>query len=228
MGSCQEFDEYWYLEAEANRFAAELLMPSKWAKKIVKKYNNDISKITKVLIQKAKISSHAATIKIKDTIESGYIFAALTSDNEVMFSGRSDGTLANPPEWGKKIVPKKLFPYCNNFLIVEINGFRYYWWNFNENIAIQESTKNGDWRKILEEIISDIGIPSSEQQKFKQSLNGIISFANSQTRGNNRTPDALYSAILQRVHGHSQLKRFNKHAKFKSFIKAKVHSLIDR
>lgn len=80
-----KFDEYWYLEAEANRFASGLLMPSIWVKSIIEKQKYDIYKITKQIVKEANVSSHAVTIKIKDTINSGYLFAALTEDNEIIY-----------------------------------------------------------------------------------------------------------------------------------------------
>lgn len=128
-----KFDEYWYLEAEANRFASELLMPSIWVKGVFDRNEYDISKIAKYIVKKANVSSDAATIKIKDSIDPGYLFVALTEDNEVRFSGRSEGTLAAPPAWGEEISPEDLFPFCKKRFNFEINGFYYYWWHFENN-----------------------------------------------------------------------------------------------
>lgn len=223
-----KFDEYWYLEAEANRFASELLMPSIWVKDIIKTQNHDIYKITEQIVNKANVSSHAATIKIKDTINSGYIFAALTEDNEVIFSGRSAGTLAAPPNWGDKITPENLFSFCQKSYQFVINGFYYYWWAFNDNISIPESTVIGDWRMLLGDIVVEIGIPLSKRKRFKQSLNGIIAYANGKVRGKDRTLESLYSAALQRIHEHSEFKKLIQHQKFESFIYSKIISLLDR
>lgn len=223
-----KFDEYWHTEAEANRFASELLMPSEWVRKAINKKENDIYDITKYLIKKADVSPHAATIKIKDTIEGGYVFAALTDTNEVIFSGKSAGTLSSPPAWGEKIYPKKMYPFCRDRFDFEINGFYYYWWHFPSDTPIPSKAIVGDWRMILDEIIVDINVPSSERKYFKQSINGVISFANSQVRGEDRTPEALFSAVLQRTYGRPELKRFIKHPKFESFIYSKIDSLLNR
>lgn len=223
-----KLDEYWYLEAEANRFASELLMPNTWVKSVIEKQNHNICKITKEIVKKADVSSPAATIKIKDSINSGYVFAALTDKNEVIFSGRSEGTLASPPMWGKKIAPKKLFPFCQNRHQFEINGHYYYWWFIGNNIAIPRSAVIGDWRELLNEIVLETSIPISKRNHFKQSLNGIISYANSQVVGKDRTPESLYSAALQRIHGHSELKKLIEHPKFDSFIFSKINSLLNR
>lgn len=223
-----KFDEYWHIEAEANRFASELLMPSEWVKKVIQKKNNNLYKITNYLTEKADVSSHAATIQIKDTIAEGYIFAALTDAGKVIFSGKSEGTLAPSPEWGKTISPEKLFPFCQDRFDFEINGFYYYWWYFSSEPPIPDKATIGDWRIIIDEIINDINVPVSERKYFKQSINGVIAYANSQVRGKKRTPEALYSAVLQRTYGRTELKKFVKHPKFESFIFSKIDSLLGR
>jgi hypothetical protein len=222
------FDEYWCLESEANRFASELLMPGPWVKSIIEKQKHDIYKITEQIVKRADVSSHAATIRIKDTISSGYVFVALTENDEVVFSGRSGGTLASPPMWSDKITPEKLLPFCQSRFRFEINGFHYYWWFIDEKIPIPRSAVKGDWRDLLDEIILEIGIPISKRDKFKQSLNGVIAFANGQVRGKNRTPESLYSAALQRIHGRSELTKLLNHPKFDSFISSKIDTLLKR
>jgi hypothetical protein len=223
-----KFDEYWHLEAEANRFASELLMPNEWARGVIDNKCNNIKNITEFITREADVSSHAATIKIKDTIGEGYIFAAITDDNEVIFSGKSEGTHASPPMWGEKIYPEKMFPFCRESLKFEINGFFYYWWHFTNDTPIPIEAIKSDWRKLLDEIIFDIKVPLSDIKHFKQSINGVISHANSRVRGENRSPESLYSAALQRIHGHSELKKFIKHPKFESFIYSKIDSLLNR
>ena len=86
-------------------------MPTIWVKDIIERQKYDLFKITKKIVKRANVSSHAATIKIKDIINPGYVFVALTEKNEVLFSGRSDGTLADPPSWGEEISPEELFEY---------------------------------------------------------------------------------------------------------------------
>jgi Zn-dependent peptidase ImmA (M78 family) len=222
------FDDYWYLEAEASRFASELLMPSSWVKSIIEEEKYDVHKITEQVVNEADVSSQAATIKIKDTISPGYLFAALTEDNHVIFSGRSEGTLASPPTWGEQIAPDKLFAFCQTQHQFEVNGFRYHWWVFDKNIPVPRSATLSDWRELLDQIVAETGIPLSKRAKVKQSLNGIIAYANSRVIGKNRTPESLYSAVLQRIHGHREFNKIINHPKFDSFIYSKINSLLNR
>jgi Zn-dependent peptidase ImmA (M78 family) len=221
------FNEYWYLEGEANRFASELLMPSIWTRSIIEKLNYDLYRITNQIVKEASVSSHAATIKIKDIIKPGYLFAVLSDDNRVIFSGRSEGTFANLPKWDEIIEPDELFPFCQHRYFFEINGFHYYWWVFDENISISRFETLVDWRVLLDKIVVDIGVPFSNQIKFKQSLNGIIAYANGRVRGQNRTPELLCSAVLQRICGHPELKKLIDHPKFNSFIYSRIESLLN-
>jgi len=224
-----KLDEYGYLEMEANRFASELLMPSIWVKNVIEEQKHDIYKITEQIVKKAGVSPSAATIKIKDTINPGYLFAVLTEDNEVIFSGRSKGTRASLPVWKEKIIPDKLFTFCQNRYQFKINRIHYYWWAFDENISIPQSVIIADWRKLLDEIIAETGVSLPEQKKLKQFLNGIISNANSCVKGKDRTLKFLYNVIQQRIHSHSELKleKLINHPKFNSFICSRIESLLD-
>jgi len=222
------FDEYWMLEAEANRFASEVLMPSQWVKNIIHAQKYDLHKITEDIVEEADVSSQAATIKIISVIKPGYLFVALNEYNEVIFSGKSEGTLAIPPTRGDVISPDEAFLFCRNRFNFSIAGFNYCWWFFNDKDSIPKSASLDDWRDLLDLMVSDIGIRESERGKFKQSLNGVIAYANSQVRGKDRTQESLYSALLQRINGQTKYKELLKHKKFDSFIYSKIDSLLNR
>lgn len=223
-------DKYWYLETEANRFASELLMPTRWVENIINKCQFDIKKITSQIIKEANVSAIAATIKIKETIKAGFLFVVLNSESKVISSGRSKGTYANHIELkDKKIDPKAIFPFCKKRYQFKINGDLYYWWCFEENIPISiPCEKMTDWRILLDGIVENIGIQLSDQIKFKQSINAIIANANGEAKMQNYTPEYLYSIILQRVSNRKELKKFIEHPKFKEFITSKIQSFFNK
>jgi len=216
-----EYDEFWQIEAEANRFASELLMPSKWVRDIITNKNYDLIYITNELVERANVSSHAATLKIKDNLKPGYVFAALNDEDEVIFSGRSKGTFSIAPSWNIKIKPDKYYPNSREYIEVNINGFKYYWWVFDSKVPIADSAIILNWKELLDEMINDIGIPSSRQKFYKQSLNGVIAAANGDIKGK-RSVEILHSAILQRIHNHGEFEDLVNHPDFPSFILSRI------
>ncbi len=102
-------DKYYSLfESEANRFASELLMPSIWLKSLIEKYvSPDYISIEMAKI--AEVSPIAATIRLIQFLEPGYIFSVTDYQGKVLFSGRSQGTIANKPERDTYIDPNSCF-----------------------------------------------------------------------------------------------------------------------
>jgi IrrE N-terminal-like domain len=97
------------LEIQPNRFASELLMPTKWIVEVIKAIE-DPAKAMAYVVKVAETSRPAAAIKLTDCLSPGYIYAQLDSRGVVVSSGRSSGTLANKPQLGVTINPEKIFP----------------------------------------------------------------------------------------------------------------------
>ncbi len=222
----QSNDIYWLLESEANRFASELLMPSDWIASIIEERLSP-EKLTEHIMNKAGVSSQAATIRLIKALRPGYVFALLDANNQVVMSGRSDGTIAKQPEWYTEIEPSIIFPFCKNQYQFEMSGNLYYWWEFTNDIDYSSEPMN--WREALNKIVDEICIPNDEKVKFKQRINGIIASANGYVRGEQRNVNALCSACLQRLYSKGdELELFRNHNLFDKFLFNRVKDLIDR
>jgi Zn-dependent peptidase ImmA (M78 family) len=210
-------------EAEANRFAAELLMPSDWVSKQIIKFDSIQKTMTKV-VQIADISPISAVIKIIQCLKPGFIYAQLNSDKTVINSGRSKGTLADTPDRGEKISIKKKYPSCTEIEYFTIDGYDFCWWEFGTDIEVPICDDERGWREILDEIMTDLRI--SNPSEFKKSLLGSIAYANGTIRGADRKLEAIYSACLQKLFSKPVYRGVVEHPDFDNFMGKRVEDLL--
>jgi hypothetical protein len=215
------------IEAEANRFASELLIPSSWVKVLIKRYKTP-EIVTRNIMSQANVSPQAATISLIKNFPPGYVCVLVDDKYEVIFSGKSNGTLASTPEWNTIIDPEKCFSFCKNIYQFEINGKIFIWWSFNDDVDIPQKIDNREWRDILDGIIDDIKMPENQKISFKRSLNGVIAAVNSRVRGRDRTLRSLYSACLQRLFPRKEYSSLVKHSDFKIFLWKRSYDLINK
>lgn len=220
-------EKYWQLEGEANRFASELLMPTAWVEKQIGESPHPLEATTRVA-SGAEVSFQAATIKVLNCLDASYIFAQV-QDGVVVSSGRSRGTLANQPGIGSTIKPGALFPWTPHRWERQVGTSYYYWWQFKGDVVLPPANSNQDWRELLNSIIDDIKVSADDIPKFKMKVNGIIAYANGNTR-ENRTRSRIFEAGLLRLHSNAPNDRFIRrmldHPQFREFLDARVCSLL--
>jgi hypothetical protein len=219
--------EYWQLEGEANRFASELLMPTAWVERQIEEWPLPLEATARVA-NKAEVSFQAATIKVLNCLGAGYIFAQV-QNGVVVSSGRSRGTLANQPDIGRTIEPGALFPWTPHRWGQQVGTSQYCWWQFKGDVGLPAANSNQDWRALLDSIIDDIKISADNIPKFKMKVNGIIAYANGNTK-ENRTRSRVLEASLQRLHSNAPNDRFIRrmldHPLFREFLDARVCGLL--
>lgn len=218
--------EYWEMEAEANAFATELLMPSGWIEELLSSNDNPAA-INEVIASKAEVSAIAATLRLRAFLPNGYIFAVFGSDGNVTYSGRSDGTHANAPARGVSCEIEKHYEYAKSFFEFTSGKERYVWIELPEEIEI-DSNGNRDWRVVLDEIIDDVANSKEEGIKYKQRLNGVMGFANGAAKRGTFNEKTLCSVCTQRLAGNNSLKPVTNHPKFQEYLAAKVRDLIEK
>ncbi|WP_321326723.1 ImmA/IrrE family metallo-endopeptidase [uncultured Parasphingorhabdus sp.] len=220
----RENSKYWEMEAEANRFAASLLMPDQWVTECLA-VEPEIAKAADLVARKANVSIDSAVLKALTLGPSGYLFAK-SEFGCVAWSSATAGTTVNRLDEGSKIPTKPDFPFSyhgiNNSYSAE-----YHWWKIEEKVSVPIKPER-EWRDILQEIID--ATCHGDSLKAKQSINGIIANANSKVR-ENRSIEALYAMALQRFANRSgcdsDVSRAVAHPLFKDFIVAKVYSLFE-
>lgn len=217
--------EYSIIEQEANRFAAELLMPSEW---VVEKYtenNNDISKLHSHLVNVCKVSDQAAAIRIVDLLPKNIIYCA-ESYGTVLHSGRTNLTAAFPQEPNTRF-DKDFYPYFDKYFTVTFGNSSYHWWQLSSKVKIETNEDNRTWREVLDSIVNDLDL-DIDPQKFKSSINGIIAYANGKAKQEgDYSIDSVISIAIYRLR-RENLEDFVTHKDFELFILKKVTAMFEK
>lgn len=215
---------YAQIEAEANRFASEILLPSEWLEKKVKYFNGSPIDFTKRIAQKAKVSFLSTSISVLHVLPSGYVFAVISEKHLVVHSGRTIGTVAQPPEKNEKIKDiKNYYPGATEVDWENIGPLTFVWWHYAGHKEMIQDYDEREWREVINTILNDIGVAGEDAKKLLQRMNGVIGGANSMNK--QASPNDLYQILLQKFSSLPHLKSVAKHQDFKNFITKRVLAL---
>jgi Zn-dependent peptidase ImmA (M78 family) len=163
--------KYREMEAEANRFAAELLMPTEWVVRTAERAEH-ASALMHTIVHVADVSYPAAMIRVQKLGPSGYVGAEV-KDGLVVWSGRTRGTRMRPPEVGTffdeiempaALEPESLF-----------NGVsQYVWWKIRDEVEAPPPPV-APWREILDAIL--LAIPAEHREKTRNRANAVVGYA---------------------------------------------------
>lgn len=216
-------DGYWEIEEEANTFAAELLMPHGFIDEILSG-ETDLAKVHRKVVRECEVSPFAAAIRLSAFIPPNVVYAYERNDS-IEFSGRTSGTIASALSRGGEF-PDSPYDYATSYFHKVLNGGTVHWWVLPSEIHY-EVDDDRSWREILNAIVTDIGIDSSEVQKYKSSINGVVAYANGLCkRGNTYTVNSVVSASVQRFNDRGGYEYFIQHPDFKVFLVKKAEELV--
>jgi Zn-dependent peptidase ImmA (M78 family) len=225
---------YWELEGEANRFAAELLMPKQWVTGLIQSHKNPC-KTLDAIAGSAEVSSDAALIKLTDTLSPGYIYALVNDNGIVVSSGRSSGTLANRLAPGTRVDTDTVFAASDQRWGAHHRDGMCLWWHFPSEMKLPRPSDAREWREILENILNQLDLDPADARRLRQTVNGIVAYANSviaQKANLGNTPEALYAASMQRFDSRAredpQLCECVAHHDFPSYLVQRVKDLMNR
>ena len=215
--------EYSILEQEANRFASELLMPRDWVLDQYSNLNGNLSNLHNVIVLSTGVSSQAAAIRMTNSLEKDIIYCAEQYET-ILFSGSSANTNASLPVKGTDF-NKYFYPYFDNYFIHTDGQINYHWWKISSSIRLSHEIDDRTWREILDDIVTDIK-PGIDCKKFKNSINGIIAFANGKTlKEGDYTVDSVVAAVIYRLR-RPGFEDFVAHKDFYKFVSKKVESML--
>lgn len=170
----EESDEaanYFRMESEANRFAAELLMPKEWASALVDR-SEHMQNAMKAIYDIAGVSAQAAALRIVQLGPPGYVMSAVR-DGVIQRSSKTVRTASRLPIQGEFIENVRMDTHFAP-LTLSIGATTYYWWKERDAIAAPPDP-NVAWRVVLNDIAESI--PSTERHEIKQRINAIIAMA---------------------------------------------------
>jgi Zn-dependent peptidase ImmA (M78 family) len=213
---------YWEMEAEANRFAAELLMPKQWLNSLVIEHQ-DPTVVAKLALDLCGTSMAAITIALNNALPAGYLYARTEADGIVSYSMCSPGTFIKPFNQGDQIEGSSRMDECSAWYVLEFKG-SHHWMYFNTETPLELITDEREWRLIFDEIIADTGAEAL-QANIKHSVNAIISSANKKEN----TAEAFLAAVRYKMAGRDDVyERILAHPLFNVFVQKKIAEFIQR
>jgi hypothetical protein len=218
-------NDYWEMEAEANAFAAELLMPSEWIASRLSD-GNSLAQVHSAVFKQCKTSPMSAAIQLARQLPANVVFAE-KRNGLVEFSGRTPGTLASELAQGSRF-DDRAYAYCEQHSHASAGEREFHWWRLPSEIQLTSDDPR-TWREILDQIVLETRVPPRDAAKFKASVNGVIASANSSVkRSGNHTVGAVSAASLQRLRDREQFAEFSRHPKFEAFVLKRAQELVLR
>lgn len=215
----KEKSQYLEMEAEANKFAAELLMPSRWMAGLSERSDHAAGLMHSVH-QIAEVSFPAAFLRTVKFGKPGFIGAEVR-DGVIIRSVRTPGTNSLAPE-AFTLVQNVYMPAAYEPSIVHGSDTQYYWWETRE-VLPDPGGDLSQWRVILDEVLLEI--PAEFRAKTRSSVNAIIG------RAIGREPKGapvarIYKqgmeAIQNRERESTWVKSVLSHSKFKDYVLARA------
>jgi IrrE N-terminal-like domain len=160
--------KYREMEAEANRFAAELLMPSAWVVSLAERANH-VADLMHSIVVIADVSYPAAFLRSMKYGKPGFVGAEVR-DNVVVRSLRTPGTYSLPPS-EQSFVGDIVMPAAYDPKILQGSDTEYYFWEMRETLP-DPGNELPQWREILEAIL--VEIPTEYRQSTRASVNAVI------------------------------------------------------
>jgi Zn-dependent peptidase ImmA (M78 family) len=197
-----EFGEHLYrlTEAEANRFASELLIPRDWMAEIVTSNDHIADVVTKV--REANVSAIAACISLCKVLPQGYVFAATDDEGHVLASAKSFNTVVSLMERGSTL-DEQIFSGTGATVTRWKSGkTNIYWWHFSSTLSTISSDDARSSRKILDALLERT-VTASNRKSTMMSFNGIIGAANGSLKP--QTVAELVTILRQRFAGREEV-----------------------
>jgi hypothetical protein len=167
----KERGRYREMEAEANRFAAELLMPSAWVSGLAER-SDHAAGLMHSLHEIAQVSFPAAFLKTAKLGRPGFVGAEVRND-VVVRALRTPGTNSKPPATDTLIHHVRM-PAASEPRTIHGPETAYYWWQILD-VLDDPGHDLKNWREILDEMLLDI--PAEFRAKTRSSVNAIVGLA---------------------------------------------------
>lgn len=193
-------EEAWHAasaETEANRFAAELLIPQVWLDSQYAAHGQESAAAVLEAIKEAEVSAHVACLRLINTLPAGHTFAMTDSFGNVVLSGQTKGTGVPPPERGERLARlerRRLDKFASAVEEVRYGSNQITWWSFrgtDSTTGVGEDDRSA--AEVLDALLADHGIGEAEARLVRQRLSGVIGYANGVARDDGvRDVDSLF------------------------------------
>lgn len=213
---------YGEMEQEANRFAAEILMPKQFIENLSLKEENFASLHDRVCLLTG-VSHQAAAIRLGQILPRNIIYCCEV-DGIINYSGVSSGTMATIPNSGS-INVKTSFPSAVHSNI-KIRGKTIHWWQLKqEDVSTVQKDDPRTWKEILDFVASQTENPI----KYKQTINGRVSWVNGTLKKTSAyNVSSIYTECLNRFRHLEEFKGFIKYGLLEIFLLKKIEDMVSK
>lgn len=206
--------EYRKMETEANKFAAELLIPSLWAKNELHKFES-YEEYLNYILDTTSVSRDAVLIKVFRVIEEPVICLQFDDDDGDVIDSYTTSTA--PSAHISNIMEMDNFQTQYKIETFSLGDRNYRLLAFKEEVT--EETDERSWRDILYVILSETGC-----QDLQQSINATLptKFNSNKTKSINE----ICNAVLRHFDGKDKFSKVIAHPFFKQYVVKRVKELV--
>lgn len=162
--------DYSPVEAQANRFASELLLPVEWCKQFVET-TDEPGKLLTTISKRAKVSLACAAYRLPAILGTGYVFAELSTDNRVKAAISTEYGVSAPSRGSMVKEPEARYKSARNRWSFERQGSTYWWWQFESAKPLKKTIQTAS--DVLKGMLVECQIPQTAQQSFTGSIGGL-------------------------------------------------------
>jgi IrrE N-terminal-like domain len=224
--------DYGVAEAEANRFASELLMPTPWVKAHIESCDT-IEKTYKGLKERADVSYEAARIKLLANLPPGFVCMVEGGPGSQPKIAHSAGTrLSLYLEYRDRLevasVIRSLDRHAVDGCIIPRSQLSIRWWKVDCRCEAPDAEDDRPSTTILRELLELLHDNAKVVIAGERSINGLVSSANQSVT--TRDTGSLYGALKLRfgrrdVLTNPFLQPIVEHPVFESFLVVKAKEL---
>ncbi|MBW4581128.1 MAG: ImmA/IrrE family metallo-endopeptidase [Tildeniella nuda ZEHNDER 1965/U140] len=210
--------EYRQIEGEANRFAAELLIPTSWLGEILKNVNIfNFEEVLLEVMQQSATSKDTTLIKVFNALPPGYVCAEIDGGKMVVNSFMSPSTQVYKLSLETDCTSEPYLIYKEK-ITFNLGSKNYILWNFENSIELPDELGNELWREILNTILEDTGLQSK-----RQNINAILPSLFQSIK--EKSDSEIFSSIVHRYSEREDLKDFIQHPLSEQYIVKRLKEL---
>jgi hypothetical protein len=184
-------------ESEANRFAAELLVPQNWLQEILGA-TTELPEIADA-VYGADVTAHVACLQLARVLEPGWVFGILDEDEDTELAGASPGTSVKPPPTGERLAPS-FDHYSDERHVIGLGSRTVLWWHFGRSTSITPAAEGKSSTEILRELVARHASPAQQANLFNR-INGAVGYAYGKVRDQGLGAEDLAGWLRSRFAG---------------------------
>jgi hypothetical protein len=202
-------------EVEANRFAAELLMPSCWVKEILDEFNP--TRALQIISSTAGTSQLATFYKMASHLPIAHTGILTDNQNNVITSVSQNSRLQLPNP--KSIITDQaIFKSASSHNISKLNSFKIYWLEHETSQLPDTKDDSRNWREVLYPIIEELKL----DRIIIGQISGCLAFINRP----NIMHDEFFEQATKRISSDNRFFNIYQHPNFNLFLVRKINDLI--